>query len=93
MMFISIVVQRIYDEFDKMGNNKSYAVLQTIRKESLELKSKFSGDELYKAIAQNIKDKLSLSANLKQFYDDDLELYVDIILVDAFIKCKIFEKP
>jgi len=87
------VVQRIYNEFDTMGNNKSYAVLQTIKKEYLELKSKFSGDELYKAIAQNIKDKLSLSANLKQFYDDDLELYVDIILVDAFIKCKIFEKP
>ena len=87
------VVQRIYNEFDTMGNNKSYAVLQTIRKEYLELKSKFSGDELYKAIAQNIKDKLSLSANLKQFYDDDIELYVDIILVDAFIKCKIFEKP
>ena len=57
------------------------------------MKSKFSGDELYQAIAQNIKEKLSLSANLKQFYDDDLELYVDIILVDAFIKCKIFEKP
>lgn len=87
------VVQRIYNEFDKMGNNKSYAVLQTIRKEYLELKTKFSGDELYKAIAQNVKEKLSLSANLKQFYDDDLELYVDIILVDAFIKCKIFEKP
>jgi len=87
------VVQRIYDEFDTMGNNKSYAVLQTIRKEYLELKTKFSGDELYKAIAQNVKEKLSLSANLKQFYDDDLELYVDIILVDAFIKCKIFEKP
>ena len=76
-----------------MGNNKSYAVLQTIKKKYLELKSKFSGDELYQAIAQNIKEKLSLSANLKQFYDDDLELYVDIILVDAFIKCKIFEKP
>ena len=87
------VVQRIYDEFDTMGNNKSYAVLQTIRKEYLELKTKFSGDELYKAIAQNVKEKLSLSANLKQFYDDDLELYVDIILVDAFIECKIFEKP
>ncbi|MBP5372326.1 MAG: SMEK domain-containing protein [Bacteroidales bacterium] len=87
------VVQKIYEEFDKMGNNKSYAVLQTIRKEYLELKSRFSSDELYKAIAQNIKERLSLSANLKQFYDDDLELYVDIILVDAFIKCKIFEKP
>lgn len=87
------IVQKIYDEFDKMGKNKSYAVLQAIRKEYIELKSKFSSDDLYKAIAKNIKEKLSLSANLKQFYDDDLELYVDIILVDAFIKCKIFEKP
>lgn len=87
------VVQKIYDEFDKLGKNKSYAVLQTIRKEYLKLKQKYSGDDLYKAIATNIKGKLTLSANLKQFYDDDMELYVDIILVDAFIKCKIFEKP
>ena len=48
---------------------------------------------LYRAIAENLKEKLSLSANLKQFYDVDLELYIDIVLVDAFIRCKIFEKP
>ena len=88
-----LIVQKIYDEYDKGGKNKSYAVLQAIRKEYLILKPKYTGDDLYKAIAQNIKSKLAFSANLKQFYDDDLELYVDIILVDAFIKCKIFEKP
>lgn len=87
------VVQKTYDEYDKLGKNKSYAVLQTIRKEYLKLKQIYSGDDLYKAIAINIKEKLSLSANLKPFNDDDMELYVDIILVDAFIKCKIFEKP
>lgn len=87
------VVQKTYDEYDKLGKNKSYAVLQTIRKEYLTLKQKYSGDDLYKAIAINIKKKLSLSANLRPFNDDDMELYVDIILVDAFIKCKIFEKP
>lgn len=87
------VVQKIYNEYDALGNNKSFAVLQTINKVYLQLKPQFSGDLLYSAIVENLKEKLSLSANLKQFYTEDLELYVDIILVDAFIRCKIFEKP
>ena len=86
-------VQRIYDDYDRMANNKSYAVLQTINREYLNLKSQYSGDDLYRAIAYNIKARLSTSANLNEFNDDELELYVDIILVDAFIRCKIFEKP
>lgn len=87
------IVQKIYNDFDSVGNNKSFAVLQTINKEYLQLKTKFSGDSLYRAIAEILKEKLLLSANLKHFYDEDLELYIDIVLVDAFIRCKIFEKP
>lgn len=86
-------VQKIYDDYDQMANNKSYAVLQTINREYIHLKSQYQGDDLYKAIAENIKGRLSMSANLNDFNDDDLELYVDVILVDAFIRCKIFEKP
>lgn len=86
-------VQRIYDDYDRMANNKSYAVLQTINREYLNLKSQHCGDDLYKAIAHNIKERLAMSANLNEFNDDEVELYVDIILVDAFIRCKIFEKP
>ena len=86
-------VQKIYNDFDSIGKNKSFAVLQTINKEYLQLKDEKSGDLLYTAIAERLKDKLSLSANLKQFYDEDLDLYIDIVLVDAFIRCKIFEKP
>lgn len=87
------IVQKIYNDFDSVGNNKSFAVLQTINKEYLQLKTKFSGDSLYRAIAEILKEKLLLSANLKHFYDEDLELYIDIVLVDAFIRCKIFKKP
>ena len=88
-----ITIDKIYNAYDKMGNNKSLAVLHTINKEYLSLKAKYTGDDLYQAIAGNIKVKLLLSANLKQFNEEDLELYVDIILVNAFIRCKIFEKP
>ncbi len=87
------IVQNIYDDFDAEGANKSFAVLQKINKEYEKLKSKYSGDELYGIIAQNLKKQISQSSNLDSFYDDDLELYVDIILVDAFIRCKIFKKP
>lgn len=87
------IVQKIYNEFDLNGNNKSYAVLQTINKEYLQLKVKYSGDSLYQALSMSFKSKLLSSANLKQFHDEDLDLYLDIVLVDAFIRCKIFEKP
>lgn len=86
-------VQNIYDDFDKEGANKSFAVLQKINKEYEKLKSNYSGDELYRIIAHNLKEQLLQSSNLDSMYDDDLELYVDIILVDAFIRCKIFKKP
>ena len=86
-------IQKVYDEYDKIGKNKSMAVLHTINKEYLSNKEKFNGDSLYNEIAKNIKKKLSLSSNLEQFNENALELYVDIVLVDSFIRCKIFEKP
>ena len=90
---ITRIIEVVLNERAVVGNNKSFAVLQTINKEYLQLKTKFSGDSLYRAIAEILKEKLLLSANLKHFYDEDLELYIDIVLVDAFIRCKIFEKP
>ena len=44
-------------------------------------------------LANDIYDSLSGDEALKDFYEEDLRLYIDIILVDAFVRCKIFENP
>jgi len=57
------------------------------------LKGKNSSDEVFEMITDRVKDKITSSSNFKQIPIDELELCIDIIVVDAFIRCKIFENP
>ena len=76
-----------------MGNNKSNSVLATIKREYIKLKNKSSADEVFFNTADSILNKITKSANYIQIPIDELELCVDILIVDAFIRCKIFENP
>ena len=82
-----------YTAFDNMGNNKSNSVLATIKREYIKLKNKSSADEVFFNTADSILNKITKSANYIQIPIDELELCVDILIVDAFIRCKIFENP
>ncbi|MAD43147.1 MAG: hypothetical protein CL623_12255 [Arcobacter sp.] len=82
-----------YTEFDNMGNNKSNSVLAAIKREYLKLKNSSTDDEVFFATASAILNKISESANYIQIPIDELELCIDILIVDAFIRCKIFENP
>jgi hypothetical protein len=86
-------LERIYGEFDKQGANKSLSVLQKIKQVYVELFSNFSGDELFLKIKDDIIEKIRQSANFVKMPIDELELCINILLVDAFIRCKIFENP
>ena len=86
-------LNKIYREFDEQGANKSLSVLQNLRQEYIQLSSKLSGDELFLKIKDNIIEKIQQSANFVKMPIDELELCVNILLVDAFIRCKIFENP
>lgn len=86
-------VDKIYSEFDLLGNNKSNSVLSTIRKEYLVEKSNSSDDELFFRVLDKVQDKVLNSANYETIPVDELELTVSILVVDAFIRCKIFENP
>lgn len=86
-------VDRIYSSFDLMGQNKSTFVLNRIRKIYLDNQSKQSGDALFQFIANEIKKIITSSANFDMMTEDELELCVDILVVDTFIRCKIFENP
>lgn len=86
-------VDKIYSEFDLMGNNKSSSVLGTIRKEYVKARNTVHDDDLFILVLDKIQEKTVQSANYKPIPIDELELCVNILVVDAFIRCKIFKNP
>jgi hypothetical protein len=86
-------VDKIYTEFDALGLNKSNSVLGNIRKEYIKAKGILNDDSLFFEVIQKVQEKIQSSANYIQTPIDELELCVNILVVDAFIRCKIFENP
>jgi len=86
-------VDRIYSEFDAMGVNKSRSVLASIRKVYLENINISSDDDLFNKVIDDVKNRILLSPNFDPIPYEELELCTNILVVDAFIRCKIFENP
>lgn len=88
-------VDKIYSVFDLMGNNKSSSVLGTIKKEYIKARKTIheDDDDLFILVLDKIQEKTVQSANYKQIPIDELELCINILVVDAFIRCKIFKNP
>ena len=87
------LIEKIYSNYDEMGANKSLAVLHTFRKEYIDNMSIYEGDDLYKIISKNIIKKIKNLNCIENISEEELSLCVDILMVDAFIRCKIFENP
>ncbi|MDR3630005.1 MAG: SMEK domain-containing protein [Desulfocapsaceae bacterium] len=86
-------VDRIYSEFDLIGNNKSTSVLDATRRDYLSNKAHLSGDDLFFKIVECVVERVKNSTNYKPIPYEELELCVNILVVDAFIRCKIFNNP
>jgi hypothetical protein len=86
-------LDKIYSEFDTSGENKSNSVLSNIRTEYIKNIKIKNDDDLFFIIINNIQDKITQSPNLEQIPTEELELCVNILVVDAFIRCKIFKNP
>lgn len=86
-------VNRIYSEFAKQGANKSLSVLNAIRTVYLSNKPALSGDDLFFKVIDALIEKVQSSKNYQSIPLEELELCVNILAVDAFIRCKIFENP
>lgn len=87
------VIDKIYTTFDKQGQNKSFAILSKMRKVYLGFKNEKTGDELYESITSAIRELIQSSTNFEYISIEQLDTYVDMLVVDAFIRCKIFENP
>ena len=88
-------IDKIYSDFDKQGVNKSISILNGIRKEYLKLAAEtvVSPDQLFLSVIEKVIQKIRGSANYTPMADEELDLSVQILVVDTFIRCKIFKNP
>jgi hypothetical protein len=86
-------IEKIYSDFDKQGANKSLSILDGIRAEYAGLGKIGTPDEVFFAIIEKVAQVIVASANYTSMPDEELKLSVRILVVDAFIRCKIFKNP
>lgn len=86
-------VDKIYSEFDLSGKNKSSSVIGAIRNEYIKAKKTIHDDDLFLQIVERVKELTIKSANFVKIPVDELEICIRLLVVDAFIRCKIFENP
>jgi hypothetical protein len=87
-------VNEIYSAFDKEGSNKSFSVLQVIRKQYLKRQNiAMSPSDIFYSTTDDVMTLVMESKNYVEIPYEELELCVNILVVDAFIRCKIFKNP
>lgn len=89
-------VKHVYDEYDKNGKNKSLAVLRSLHRMYVEVEHKYHGDDIYENIRKQAINEVVLNIHNNRVSDmskEEIILYVDIILVHAFIECQIYKRP
>ena len=86
-------VDKIYSSFDKEGLNTSLFVLNKVRSIYRAYKSSLQGNALFQKIRDCVKQEIYNSPNRNDLSVDAIDYCADIIVVDAFIRCKIFENP
>lgn len=91
-----IQVEKKYREFDKMGLNKSMLVLQSLKKMYIDalLKNKYdNSDLLFVGLIDEVKEIVINSSNYSEISKETLEACASLLVVDAFMRCKIFKNP
>lgn len=89
-------VEKKYMEFDKMGLNKSMLVLQSLKKMYIDalLKNIYSSsDLLFVGLIDEVKEIVLNSSNYSDISKEALEACASLLVVDAFMRCKIFKNP
>ncbi len=97
----------IYKEFDNMGTNKTHIVLENIKLTYLKEKSTLlhknqgleeidvirnSADDLVEAVEASLLNEIRRSSNIESSVEF-INLSLQVVLIDAFIRCKILEEP
>jgi hypothetical protein len=86
-------IDRMYAIFDNAGQNKSKAVLSGLRQTYIKLSTKYVGDDLFFQVVEHAVRTVQASANYFAMPLDELEMWMNALAVDAFIRCRIFKNP
>jgi hypothetical protein len=97
----------VYDEFDAGGTNVTRNTLANIRLIYLKIRSKYTevntdkelmdvvrefADEIFSKVEEQLLTIIQKSANINESYES-IHLSLQVIMIDAFIKCQILERP
>ena len=72
---------------------KKLSVLDAIKGYYVVHRARLSDDDLFFRIIECVVVKVQEGANFTPIPAEELELCVNILVVDAFIRCKIFKNP
>jgi hypothetical protein len=95
-------INSLYDELEQQGSIKKEKLLASIELIYTEIKGNYVLDstnpmEIIKSNADNIIDDVYETLNAKvsesSFWEEDIVLGIRLIMVDAFMRCKILEEP
>ncbi len=86
-------IDKIYTEFDSQGFNKSTSILSLMKGEYIKCRKNSKKEELFYLIFDRLKGKVIESKNFLDTEEEILDMCLYIIMVDSFVRCKIFENP
>ena len=95
-------INTLYDELEKQGSIKKEKLLNNVNQIYNKIKGSYildsensieiireNSDKIYNEVYNNLYEQLENS----KFFEEDIILGINLILVDAFIRCKILEEP
>jgi len=86
-------IGNIYKLFDQQGANRSLSILGKIRSLYIKQKILLGSDDVFFMICDQVIEIIQASSNYQPIPIEELDYCVQLLIVDAFIRCKIFESP
>lgn len=87
-------IDKLYASFDVVGKNRSTSVLGMFQATYLKLKKAGSkNDDLFFEIVESVMEMVKNSSNYSPIPAEELELCIQVLAVDAFVRCRIFKNP
>lgn len=87
-------IEKLYAGFDVAGKNRSTSILGMFQSTYLKLKvAGYKNDDLFFEIVEAVIEMAKSSSNYSPTSPEELELCVQVLAVDAFVRCRIFRNP
>lgn len=83
----------VYGEFVDNATDYSFTILQTLSDMYSDYLGQFESNALFDKIVDNARELALKSKSAKDIPVDRVNVCINVIVVDAFIRCRIFEDP